>query len=236
MDAKILCKEILQRIFALPYRGGVPKNPADGVRHPDQPGEVRVMDPRALRALAHPLRMQIMAALREYGPATASGLGERLGESSGATSYHLRQLAAHGFVADDPERGTGRERWWKAVHRGTRFDSAQEFLGHADPEVRGAMRSFMHQIAVEHAEALTTWLGTSDEWPEPWRESGDISSFTLRLTPELAAELGRRVEELIESYRDRVPEPAEGEHPRSPAADGSASVRVHFHAFPRRVD
>lgn len=214
----------------------MPKKPADEIRHQDPADEVRVMDPRSLRALAHPLRMRIMAALREYGPATASGLGDRLGESSGATSYHLRQLAAHGFVEDDPKRGTGRERWWKAVHRGTRFDSTEDFLAHPDPEVRGAMRSFMHQIAVEHAEQLTGWLGTSDEWPEPWRESGNLSSFTLRLTHELAMELSQRVEELIGSYRDRVPEPPEDEHPRSPAADGSASVRIHFHAFPRRVD
>lgn len=214
----------------------MPETPADDVRHQDPASQVRVMDPRALRALAHPLRMQIMAALREYGPATASGLGERLGESSGATSYHLRQLAAHGFVEDDPKRGTGRERWWKAVHRGTRFDHAEEFLRHPDPEVRGAMRSFMHQIAVEHAEQLTTWLGTTDEWPEPWRESGNMSSFTLRLTPELARELNTKVEELIETYRDRVPDPPEDEHPRSPAADGSASIRVHLHLFPRRVD
>jgi DNA-binding transcriptional ArsR family regulator len=234
----------------------VPENPADEVRaeaagsepatsaaptatpNADkvmEDGTVLVLDPRSLRALAHPLRMKIMETLREYGPATASGLGGRLGESSGATSYHLRQLAAHGFVEDDPERGTGRERWWKAVHRGTRFDTVDQFLDHPDPEVRGAMRSFMHQTAVEHAEQLTTWIGTSDEWPESWRTSGDMSSFSLRLTPELALELGEKVHALIESYRGRVPEPPADQHPRSPAADGSASIRVHFHAFPRKV-
>jgi DNA-binding transcriptional ArsR family regulator len=215
----------------------VPENPADGVRPEDpEDGTVRVLDPRALRALAHPLRMRIIAALREYGPATASGLGSRLGESSGATSYHLRQLAAHGFVEDDPERGNGRERWWRTVHRGTRFDSVNEFLEHPDPEVRGAMHSFMHQIAVEHAEQLTGWLGTAHEWPGGWRTAGDMSNFTLRLTPELLLELGEKVHALIESYHGRVPEPPADEHPRSPAADGSATVRLHFHAFPRRAD
>ena len=52
----------------------------------------------ALRALAHPLRVQLFSALTSFGPATASALAARLGESSGSTSYHLRQLEKHGFV------------------------------------------------------------------------------------------------------------------------------------------
>jgi len=84
----------------------------------------RRLDPRSLRGLAHPLRMRLLSTLRHDGPATASQLAEKLGESSGATSYHLRQLAAHGFVEDDPERGKGRERWWRAAKEGTRFDDS----------------------------------------------------------------------------------------------------------------
>ncbi|MYV61205.1 helix-turn-helix domain-containing protein, partial [Streptomyces sp. SID4931] len=57
---------------------------------------MHTVDARTLRSLAHPLRIRLLNALREFGPATASKLGERLGESSGATSYHLRQLAESG--------------------------------------------------------------------------------------------------------------------------------------------
>ncbi|HJU96652.1 MAG TPA: helix-turn-helix domain-containing protein, partial [Jiangellaceae bacterium] len=49
-----------------------------------------VQDLEPLRAFTHPLRMRLLAALRSDGPATASDLGRLLGESSGATSYHLR--------------------------------------------------------------------------------------------------------------------------------------------------
>ena len=66
-----------------------------------------------LRALSHPLRLRMLEVLRE-GPATASALGRRLGESSGATSYHLRALAKAGVVEED-ERGSKRERWWRRV-------------------------------------------------------------------------------------------------------------------------
>src|SRR5258708_3393681 len=111
-------------------------SPATG---PLAPEDIVTLDPRSLRGLAHPLRMRLMMSLRDHGPATASQLGDRLGESSGATSYHLRQLASYGFVEDDPGRGTARERWWKAVHRGQRMDAIEEFTKHPDPEVREAV-------------------------------------------------------------------------------------------------
>ena len=86
------------------------------------------------------------------GPATASQLAEKLGESSGATSYHLRQLAAHGFIEDAPEHGKGRERWWKAVHTGLRFDDA--LLTDANPDVRGAADLYLHEIATAQTRGM----------------------------------------------------------------------------------
>lgn len=177
---------------------------------------------RTLRTLAHPLRIRLLNALREFGPATASGLGERLGESSGATSYHLRQLAESGLVEDAPELGKGRERWWRSVHDGTMVETAG-FRTHADPEVRGAIDVVLHETATTHAQELNTWLGTMDEWPQEWQRSWDMSDFKLRLTPELAQELYEKLHDVVESYRDRVPEDTEG----------SAVVRTHLHTFPR---
>ena len=60
-------------------------------------------------------------------PSTATLLGKRVGESSGSTSYHLRQLAAYGFVEEVPDHGSGRERWWRARHRMTSW-SADDLL------------------------------------------------------------------------------------------------------------
>ena len=75
--------------------------------------------PQMLRALSHPTRLRMLGMLRIDGPATATSLAARLGINTGQTSYHLRQLAQHGFVVDDAERGNGRERWWKAAHQST---------------------------------------------------------------------------------------------------------------------
>ncbi|WP_327323874.1 helix-turn-helix domain-containing protein [Streptomyces sp. NBC_01210] len=189
------------------------------------PRNYRPLDPRSLRGLAHPLRMRLLSALRHDGPATASQLADKLGESSGATSYHLRQLAAHGFVEDDPERGKGRERWWKASVDGTSFDDS--LFTDPDPAVRGAADFYMHEVATMHTQEVGTWLGTAREWPDEWRRSSDLSDWTLRLTPAQAQELNEKVHELIESYRDLAP---------SAESEDAAQVRMHLHAFPRSTD
>ncbi|MEV6396467.1 winged helix-turn-helix domain-containing protein [Streptomyces sp. NPDC051907] len=181
----------------------------------------RPLDPRSLRGLAHPLRIRLLITLRHDGPSTASQLADKLGESSGATSYHLRQLAAHGFVEDDPERGKGRERWWKAAAEGTTFDDS--LYNDPDPAVRGAVDLFLHEIATHHTQEVGTWLGTAHEWSEEWRRSSDLSDFTLRLTPEQAHELNEKLHELIEGYRAAGPADAES----------AAQVRLHLHSFPR---
>ncbi|MGQ4405336.1 ArsR/SmtB family transcription factor [Streptomyces hayashii] len=188
------------------------------MNEPQDP-QVRSLDARSLRGLAHPLRMRLLDALRFGGAATASQLAEKLGESSGATSYHLRQLAAHGFIEDAPERGKGRERWWKAAQQGLRFDEA--LLADANPEVRGAADTYLHEVATAQSRDLSTWLGNRHTWPEEWNRTWDLSSATLRLTPELARELVEKMHALVETYRDR-------------AEDGgdAAQVRIQTRAFP----
>ncbi|MFJ8792123.1 ArsR/SmtB family transcription factor [Streptomyces sp. NPDC102462] len=186
---------------------------------------VHSLDARSLRGLAHPLRMRLLTALRHAGPATASQLAEKLGESSGATSYHLRQLAAYGFVEDAPERGKGRERWWKAAHMGVRFDSA--LLKDGNPEVRGSADLFLHELANHHTRELATWLGTRGEWSEAWNRSSDLSDWTLNLTPERALDLIHKMHDLVESYR--VPAHDDG-------APDVEQVRVHTHVLPLRTD
>src|SRR5918995_784389 len=92
---------------------------------------VKRLDGGSLRALAHPLRARIVGSLRGSGPATATILAERLGGSSGATSYHLRVLADNGFVVDEPARNRGRERWWRAAQDMTSW-RPEQFVDHPD--------------------------------------------------------------------------------------------------------
>ncbi|MEV6765316.1 winged helix-turn-helix domain-containing protein [Streptomyces sp. NPDC051105] len=190
-----------------------------------QERQIRHLDARSLRGLAHPLRMQLLDSLRFSGPATASQLAERLGESSGATSYHLRQLAAYGFVEDAPEHGKGRERWWRTSHEGLYFDEA--LFTDSNPAVRGALDMVMHEVATKHAQQVYTWLGNRHTWPEEWVQGSDMSDMTLRLTPRLANELIEKMHALVDSYRD-LPEAAD--------APDAERVRIHTHTFPISTD
>src|SRR5579863_3205199 len=86
-----------------------------------QHATTKVLDLEAMRALAHPRRLRIWQSLDLNGPATSAMLAGQLGLNTGATSYHLRELASHGFVEEVPDRARGRERWWRAVKADLRF-------------------------------------------------------------------------------------------------------------------
>ncbi|WP_409186371.1 ArsR/SmtB family transcription factor [Amycolatopsis sp. VS8301801F10] len=86
----------------------------------------RTADSKALKALANPLRQRILELLAASGPATSTTLAERLGVTSGGTSYNLRVLAENGFVQELPERARGRERWWRVADYDLRLPPAQE--------------------------------------------------------------------------------------------------------------
>jgi DNA-binding transcriptional ArsR family regulator len=89
-----------------------PTAPPGGWPASFDPSRDVMLTPRRLRGLVHPIRVRLLFLLENDGPATASQLGRRIGQSSGVTSYHLRVLADLGFVEDDPEHGNGRDRWW----------------------------------------------------------------------------------------------------------------------------
>lgn len=170
----------------------------------------RRIDATSLKALAHPLRVEIFDRLSMYGPATASALAEALGESSGSTSYHLRQLARHGFIEEDPDRGTARERWWRVPRGGIEL-AAADLQGDPAALEMGVQvtRQWIEQRA-RHADAFVRRGRT--ELGEQWLESSLLSSARARLTAaELAAaneELQEALEAILDRYRgrDEVPE------------------------------
>jgi DNA-binding transcriptional ArsR family regulator len=84
-----------------------------------------ISDPRIIKALTHPLRIQILAALDER-TASPSELADELGAPLGNVSYHVRQLAGLGLiklVKRTPRRGAI-EHHYKAVGRPQMSDGA----------------------------------------------------------------------------------------------------------------
>ena len=190
------------------------------------PGQVVRPDLDGLRALAHPLRLELLGLLRSGGPATASQLGARTGQSSGTTSYHLRQLEAQGFVVDVPERGTGRDRWWRAAQRTTQM-SLDDVPG---PEGSALAEQYLLVVADRYAARTRAGIAAlatlDDELGDGWRATFQLSDYLFRLTLAEAQDLTRDLDELAARYRRDDPDT------RAEAPDGSARVAFQLALLP----
>jgi DNA-binding transcriptional ArsR family regulator len=170
---------------------------------PPPENAIDVHDVRALRALAHPLRRSLLAALRSDGPSTASRLADRLGESSGATSYHLRQLAGFGFVEEDPGQGTGRERWWRALHRSTRWNT-EDFLD--EPGGREVVGELTDRIVAHQRRMLAAFAAEQERTDDEWRTAASLNDWALHLSPARARELIGELNDVVQRWRDESEE------------------------------
>ena len=97
---------------------------------------VRVADPRALHALAHPTRVALLDHLLAMGARTASQCAEAVGESASSCSWHMRQLARFGFV-ERAESTDGRERPWRATATGFGYEPGR--AGPGDERLENAV-------------------------------------------------------------------------------------------------
>jgi len=181
----------------------------------------RKLDAESLKGLSHPLRVQLFDALSIYGPATASALADRLGESSGATSYHLRQLERHGFVREVEGKGTGRERWWERVPGGVTI-SATEIDD--TPSNRAVTQAVMRQWEQNRSVLLNDFIARGfDALPDEWLDVSNVATVNLRLTSEQL----KYVTEAWDVWAREILEPLRGQN-----LPGSRPVQIHFNAFP----
>jgi DNA-binding transcriptional ArsR family regulator len=160
------------------------------------------LDARALRILAHPLRSRLLTALRLDGPATATSLARSLDTNTGATSYHLRRLAAVGLV-EETEGGHGRERRWAAAtesHAWTEHD----LIGH--PDGQAASDWLRRQYLGSFVDGYERWLEVQKDWPIEWRAAAESIDAAVRVTPDDLTALLGELSALFERYRDPRPD------------------------------
>lgn len=189
--------------------------------HMEPQPHVLVTDVRALRALAHPLRNRLLGLLRLHGPSTATRLGELVGESSGSTSYHLRQLADYGFVEDAGGLGTGRERWWRARHRMTSWEAGDLLEQEGGSEVQDEM---LRLQLTGHARVLSAWVQQREALGPEWQRAASLNDYAMRLTPEQAHQLAGELRDVTTRWL--------AEHPADVPADGSELVGVLLDVVP----
>ncbi|QJU55253.1 helix-turn-helix domain-containing protein [Herbiconiux sp. KACC 21604] len=184
----------------------------------------RSLDMTALRGLAHPLRVRMLDVLSTYGPQTASSLAERLAESSGVTSYHLRQLEQHHFIREVKGRGTARERWWERVPGGISIDSATLPSTAAARAANAIVTTEWHR----NREAL---LGDfvrrgEHELSRDWIEASVVNTANARVTSEQLAELTAELERVTDEFLDRH------RHQFGTDLPGTRPVQIQLSAFP----
>ncbi|GAA3565909.1 hypothetical protein GCM10022419_053240 [Nonomuraea rosea] len=177
----------------------------------------KISDPQVLKVVAHPLRVRLLGLLRTDGPATASELGRRVGESSGSTSYHLRELFKYGFIEEDDERRDGRERRWRARHRYTSWNSRE--LSDT-PEGREAVKI----MRLRQAEVVRRVVEEFDEsaWSPEWVEVAGVSDHFLQLPPAAVGEFMTRTEEILRELAERYAGAPDAPH-----------VQIFVGGFPR---
>ena len=186
------------------------------------PGIDHVLTSESLKSLAHPLRVRIYDELSSYGPMTASGLAERLGESSGATSYHLRQLERAGLVREDESRGKGRERWWERRPGSIAIPDARELPPGSSERL--AVRFLEEEWYRTREQNVREFMAEGDTVFGPeWLDVATSDTINLRLTPDqlhaLVTDIDLVLAKYIEAYK-KTPTP------------GSRPVQIHVNAFP----
>ena len=178
-------------------------------------------DPEVLEALAHPVRLDLLAYLMTSGPATASVCARQIGDTPSNCSYHMRALARHGLV-EQVSSSDGRERPWQATVTGFTVDPEAD---PASAEGRGGAAVMAASLALEQRR-LRDYLSHRDRVSGRWREADQYSSYVLRVTPAELSELGDRLDALIRPLiaATREDAPADAE-----------LVSMGLYAYPRQA-
>lgn len=184
-----------------------------------KPRTVTLTDPRALRAMAHPTRIELIGLLRHGGPLTATQAGEKIGESPASCSFHLRQLAKYGLV-EEAGGGRGRERPWQA----TAISTEWPVLGESE-EVTEAGAMLSRVVVERYLESAIEWLERQPAEPPKWAEAAFFGDALVHMTADELREVEARVRELIEPYLERLEDPA-------PPPPGTRPVTLIAVAFP----
>jgi DNA-binding transcriptional ArsR family regulator len=158
-----------------------------------------VVESDEIRALAHPLRLDLLGYLMSAGPATASTCARAIGDTPSNCSYHLRVLARHDLVVDE-ESTDGRERPWRALITGLEVPD----------DGTDSVASAYSALALQRDQRLARdFLAKRARLDPAWHAAAGHATYGLRISPAEMAALGQRLDALIRPYiaatRDDAP-------------------------------
>lgn len=160
----------------------------------------QISDPRAMRALAHPLRIQLLEMVIARGTATATELAEALGQSPSNCSFHLRKLAEFGYL-ERAAGEAGREKPWRAT------DPLQDLAPDpGDPEALQAATAA--GAAVREWDFARMQAADGRRNPAEWRGATFQHGATMIVTPDEARKIARGIAALLAPFHARLTDPA----------------------------
>src|SRR5271156_1470969 len=175
-------------------------------------------DPVAIRALAHPLRHELMSIIGRLGRATTADAARELGISHGLASPHLRQLAQYGCV-EQVKGKDHRERPWRLVATSYNWSEAT-----ATAEGSTAV-DVLEQVFAERAlEAFLGWQQRRKNWPQAWQKHTGLGVSNVYLTQAELAEIADAFDAVLTRYINERPID-------DVAARPAGSVPVNFTLF-----
>ena len=196
--------------------------PSDATQEPGEPGDqgeaspaargdgayqdrgLNLTDPKAIRALAHPVRWALLEALGQAGTLTATQASEMLGESPANCAFHLRTLAKYGFV-EEAGGGKGRERPWRQTYNRVSWRSRVD-----DPQASQAAEA-LDQVWLDRSLSRARHsLTSTTRWPEGLEDALGATTTRLYVTAEEADQLYTEIQEAFQRllgpqnrFRDR---------------------------------
>lgn len=156
-------------------------------------------DPERIRALAHPIRLELLDFLKDTDEATATECAEHVGESVASCSFHLRMLAKYGFIERAEPRG--REKPWRVRERDATFDARP------DADVPGsllAVQELASLSVIREADRVGRFLAQADREPDEWIQASTVTTGAFWVTVDELAEFSREVQGLLERFSERT--------------------------------
>jgi hypothetical protein len=194
---------------------------AEAETRPPPPVRRDLNDPRAMRAMTHPVRLALLEALSVEGPLTATQASELIGEPPNTCSFHFRQLAKYGFV-EEAGPAPGRSRPWRLVSPGMHYTDL-----HEDSDTAIAARELDTTLRARYLARLDAFYATRSSLPREWQEVTGGSQARLYLTPAELRQVDEEIMVILDRYLDRLTDPE-----RRP--EGSAPIEILLFAYPFR--
>ncbi|HEX3964597.1 MAG TPA: helix-turn-helix domain-containing protein [Trebonia sp.] len=185
------------------------------------PARRELSDPRAMRAMTHPVRLALLEALALEGPLTATQAGELIGEPPNTCSFHFRQLAKYGFV-EEAGPAPGRSRPWRLISPRMHYTDL-----HEDPATAMAARELDAMLRERYLARLDAFYATRSSLPRDWQEVTGGSQARLYLTPAEMRQVDEEIMAILDRYLERFTDPE-----RRP--EGSTPIEILLFAYPFR--